>query len=1282
VRRLLFDRRNVSLDWPDGRSDGEDDGRATEGPLTGPRRPMRATANGDLFADGGEYGALLRQTDWAATPLGPPQRWPQSLRAAVRLVLSSRYPMLVFWGDTFSQVYNEAYAGLIGDKHPSALGADVRVTLAEGWTALGPVIDEVLATGVPSWIPALQLLLERSGYREETYFSVSHAVARDDDGNPAGIFTVCSEVTEQVVGERRLGFLRDLGVLPADTRSVERTVAAVLAALAADPLDVPFAALYLRSGMTLRRAGGTGARVLDALPAEVSLNEDGTDPWGLRAAAHGGRVMVPGVAGRLRLPAGAWEDPLDTVLSIALPSSDPAQPFGVLCLGVSPSRALDDAYTSFVDLVAQQVAIALRNARAYEDERQRAESLAELDRAKTQFFTNVSHEFRTPLSLMLGPLTDAIADRDAPLAPRQHDRVAPALNNAKRLLALVNNLLTFSSLQGGRSRAVTTTVDLAALTVDYTSVFRAAAERVGLRLIVDAPPLTGPVLVDAPDWEKIVANLLSNALKFTFVGTIRVRLYADDDNICLAVEDTGVGVEASELPRLFERFHRVQGTRSRSHEGTGIGLALVHELATLYGGTVRVRSTPGAGTTFTVALPWSTLRPGTGAPPAEPQPADQALALAAQAERWAEQPTPRSQPPIALPPPGTDRAPVRILVADDNADMRAYLARLLTEQGWQVDTVADGAAALGAVEENPPDLLLTDVMMPDLDGFELLARLRREPATAALPVVVLTARAGQAHSAELLNLGADDYVVKPFDAADLIARIRATVQLARVRSRHTGQLVALARTASLIASGRALDDAVRAVTEQARLLLDGQRALTVLVRDGQAQLDVAAPAYSAAPPERDTIAVPLRDRQGATLGSLTVWAQKGRRFQPEDHALLEPVGQMLTALAEHSWQLEREQQITATLRRGLLPERLPEVEGVQLAATYLPASTDTAIGGDWYDALTLPDGRLVLIVGDVAGHDINAAVTMGQLRNAARTFIREGYPVTQVVERLNDLATRLMPWSIATCLVAYLDPTDGTLKWCNAGHPPPVLHEPGAAPRWLDGPLSPPLGSTVRVAPVAGHRTLAPGGLLVLYTDGLVEHRDSQLDEGMPNLLARVGTAVGSHHVRAVVDATLPPDRAAQHDDIAVLAARRTVVTADRSTTDITGISRRWTYPATRQAASTMRRDLSRTLHEAGMDDEVVYDLVVAASEAVNNAIEHAQNPTRPQIEFAVDIDAGRAVLTVQDFGSWRSRSAALDRGRGSALMSWAGKVRVVPTATGTTVTIERDLTPDEHDRK
>lgn len=588
-------------------------------------RPRVTRPTGDLFADGGDTGRLMARLDWAATPLGPVDGWPQSLRAAVRVVLSSRYPMLLLWGDRFTQLYNDAYSALIGDKHPDALGDDVRVTLAEGWDVLAPLIDEAMATGVASWVPALRLLLDRAGYREEAYFSVSHAPARDDEGRTVGVLTVCSEVTEQVVGERRLRLLRDLAVR-GDGRTVDvaSTCARLAEAVGGHPLDVPFAAIYLREDVLLRRVACVGGeKVGAALPATVAAADD--PEWGLAAAAGGAATEVAGLAGRLTVPAGAWGDPVDTALALPLPSAEADQPLGVLLVGVSPSRALDEAYRSFFALLAQQVAVAVRNAQAYEEERRRAEALAELDRVKTSFFTNVSHEFRTPLTLMLGPLADALNDHEHPLPAAQRERVDTAWRNATRLLTLVNSLLTFSSLEAGRAQSRAREVDLAALTAELASVFRSAVERAGLRLEVDCPPLPRPVAVDPVNWERIVTNLLSNALKYTFVGRIRVGLAADGQEVRLTVADTGIGIAEEELPRLFERFHRVHGARSRSHEGTGIGLPLVRELARLEGGDVRVESRVGAGTTFTVALPWSAVgRPaastdadGAGAPDGE-----------------------------------------------------------------------------------------------------------------------------------------------------------------------------------------------------------------------------------------------------------------------------------------------------------------------------------------------------------------------------------------------------------------------------------------------------------------------------------------------------------------------------------------------------------------------------------------------------------------------------------------------------------------------------------------
>ncbi|WP_435208488.1 ATP-binding protein [Micromonospora sp. bgisy143] len=918
----------------------------------------------DLFDDGGDTGRLMAELDWAGTPLGAVSDWPQSLRSAVRMVLSSRYPMLLLWGDRFSQLYNDAYSALIGDKHPGALGDDVRITLAEGWDVLAPLIERAMATGVASWVPALQLLLDRAGYREEAYFSVSHAPARDDDGRTVGVLTVCSEVTEQVVGERRLRLLRDLS-LRGDGRTVDvdATCTRLVDAIGGHPLDVPFAAIYLRDGATLRRIACTDgdpghSTVAEALPTVVDLADPGptAQAWALPGAASGRPGDVTGLAERLSLPAGPWGDPVRAALALPLPSATEDQPIGVLLVGVSPNRALDEAYRSFHQLLTQQVSTAVRNAQEYERERRRAETLAELDRVKTTFFTNVSHEFRTPLTLMLGPLADALADTTAPLAPTQRERVETAWRNATRLLTLVNSLLTFSSLEAGRARSDAHEVDLPALTTELASVFRAAVERAGLTLDVDCPPLPRPVTVDPVNWERIVTNLLSNALKYTFIGRIRVAVDADHDEVRLTVADTGIGIGEADLPKLFERFHRVQGARSRSHEGTGIGLALVHELTRLEGGEVRVASRVGVGTTFTVALPWSAARRTVTAGPTAEGRGDAARAAVQDAMGWLTDPTGEVAAPAPAPGPAADElAGARILLADDNSDMRAYLSRLLAGQGWWVRSVTDGRQALDAIHREPPDLVLTDVMMPGLDGFDLVRRLRADPATRSLPVLVLSARAGEEASVAGLSLGADDYLVKPFAAAELIARVRTAIRRARTEGPGDG-----------------------------------------------------GPAF---------------DRPTA------IEVQSGPSVPPVDR-VAEPV-------------------------------------------TGDPAGTSTAGAPD----------------------------------------------------------------------------------------------------------------------------------------DGLGERLDEQ-----------------------------------------------------------------WTYPSVPTSAAAMRQDVRVALDDLNVDGEVAEDLLLAASEAMNNAVEHAQRPSRPEVRVRLQVGDALVRISVRDFGTWRDRRPAMDRGRGALLMNAYGDVRLVSTAEGTTVTIERRL--------
>ena len=774
----------------------------------------------------------VARLDWSATPIGAPSAWPHALRATVATLLASRYPMILTWGPAYTQLYNDGYAALIGDKHPAALGTDIRVTLAEAWDVLGPVITHVMATGEASWLPALLLLLERAGYREESYFDVSHAPAQDDEGRIVGMLAVCSEVTQQVLADRRLRLLRDLASRAGDSRTVAQACVDVAGAMSGQPLDVPFALLYLREAdgaLTLGAATGV-APGTSAAPRRLAADTvadaaaDATcAPWPLARALAGETVLVDDVPARLAVAGGPWHDAVREAL--VLPLAGESAALGVLVAGVSPNRALDDGYRSFLELLAGQAAVALRNARAYEDERRRAEALAALDRAKTEFFSNVSHEFRTPLTLLLGPLEEMLraAENGAAAVRVPRAELETAHRNAMRLLRLVNALLDFSRVEAGRSDVHFEPTDLSALTADLASAFRSAVEHAGLRFAVACEPLPAPVAVDRAMWEKVVLNLLSNALKFTFAGEIAVALRAVDDVAELTVRDTGVGIPGDELPHVFERFRQVRGTRARTHEGSGIGLALVRELVVLHGGTVDVESTPDVGTTFRVRVPL-----GAGAPAAAPT-RDDAHAAAApfveEALRWLDVVPDASVPTRDAGAPSGGEAPTRprVLVADDNADMRSYLARLLGDR-YDVVLTGDGAQALAAAQALAPALVLSDVMMPVMDGLALLAALRADPRTAAVPVVLLSARAGEEAAVGGIEAGADDYLVKPFAARELLARVRSQIELASVRRRLAeAEAMSTAKSRFLTTMSHELRTPLNAITGYVDLMALGLR---------------------------------------------------------------------------------------------------------------------------------------------------------------------------------------------------------------------------------------------------------------------------------------------------------------------------------------------------------------------------------------------------------------------------------------------------------------------------
>jgi signal transduction histidine kinase/AmiR/NasT family two-component response regulator len=683
---------------------------------------------------GAQMRARVGSFEWAATPLGPMQDWPASLRTAVDICLSSRFPMIVWWGREATIIYNDAYRPMLGHKHPAALGRPIAEVWAEIWDVIGPMITGVLDGHGATWSDDQRLVLERHGFAEETYFTFSYSPIADGSGGVGGVFCAVTETTATVIGTRRLAALQHLAVRLSDAGDVEEVRRRTVEVLSGTP-DVAEARLYF-------------------------IGEEGFVLPGPQQDPAGG--PAPAVGAVHVTPVGA-----------------PAE--AVLVCRCSDLLALDDQYRAFLDTAARHVAAALAGVRQLADERARAQALAELDAAKTVFFSDLSHELRTPLTLIAAPLADALADEAEPLGPRTRERVELAARNTARLRGLVDTMLDFARIEAGRLVPDPVPVDLAVATAAVVSNFRAAVERAGLEFGVHVEELPRLCVTDLDMWDRIVGNLLSNAVKYTHAGRIDVVLRDAGGAAELEVRDTGIGIAAEHLPHLFERFYRVRGSAGgRSHEGAGIGLALVAEFAGLLGGSVTVDSAEGKGSRFTVRVPYGGLdATGELTVPREGGAAQQV----AEVLSWL------ADTDVPAPGPASDPGRPRLLVAEDNADMRAYLCQVLSPH-YVVELVADGADALELLRTRPPDLLLADVMMPGLDGFSLVADVRADPATAGLPVLLLSARAGVEASGEGFAAGADDYLVKPFSTEDLLTRLAANLERARARTQGSAALAA------------------------------------------------------------------------------------------------------------------------------------------------------------------------------------------------------------------------------------------------------------------------------------------------------------------------------------------------------------------------------------------------------------------------------------------------------------------------------------------------------------
>ncbi|SEW42506.1 ATP-binding protein [Chitinophaga arvensicola] len=749
-----------------------------------------------FLSGGGEMSKLIQRMDWSTTPLGPISSWPQSLKTTVSLCLSSTFPILIAWGPETIQIYNDSYRPICGDKHPASMGQNFRIC----WETALPVVGDAFTRGQEgegTYIKDQRMFLDRNGYLEEAFMTFSFAPIRNEAGEVGGIFHPITETTDKMLSARRTQVIRDVSAQIGKAKTVKEICAATLERAADFQLDIPFLLLYQLDGDNARLTASAGITDDTALtPETVSLQDDSSWPFNQALQTMQYHVVTDLPQRFGGVAAGPYpEIPENAVLLPVLISGQPL-PWGFIVAGVSARRALDEPYLNFYELLGNAFSTAFSNVHAYEQEQQRAEALAAIDKAKTAFFSNVSHEFRTPLTLMMGPLEELLQQ---PLLQdnRYKTNLDATYRNAHRLLKLVNNLLDFSRVEADRLKAAYQPVDLARLTTDLASSFQSIIEKAGMQLLVSCTT-TQPVYVDIEIWEKIVLNLLSNAFKFTLKGSISVQLRETATHAVLHVTDTGVGIPEKELPHMFERFHRVENSIGRTHEGSGIGLSLVSELVRLHAGTISVASKEGEGTTFTITLPF-----GKSHLPAEQITETGKLtdttilkgAFLKEAYSLLDNDTSTAHEGNYMPEMAhweiSDNAGnaerAHVLIVDDNADMRSYLSRLL-ENNFHVTVAKNGLDALQQLEHHKPDLILSDIMMPVMNGKALLERVRSNPATTRIPLIFLSARAGGEARIDGLEAGADDYLVKPFSARELLTKVKAHIKILRSRNHAEQQL--------------------------------------------------------------------------------------------------------------------------------------------------------------------------------------------------------------------------------------------------------------------------------------------------------------------------------------------------------------------------------------------------------------------------------------------------------------------------------------------------------------
>ncbi|KAF0366923.1 PAS domain S-box protein [Gigaspora margarita] len=768
-----------------------------------------STGDSDLYSDEIPVNELVYSFDWSKTPLGPMSSWAPSLKSTVDLCLHSVFPIAVYCGPELILIYNQMYRPILKTKHPNAMGLPAKEAWSEIYDDdLGPKFQEVMTTGQGLFRDDNLMLIHREGYIEECYFSYTLSPIFEADGSVNGVFNAVQETTQRILATRRLKTLGELGNRTPGAKTVESSCHMVAATLRDNDEDIPFAIIYLiesdESNNKIRMARlvsttfdeeletiagsdgvdeyvftkGRSKRILPDYLSDIqdnititiednNNNNNNNNNMELSISSNVQATSSHDTSFHIQHVVRTGEHAIITLSNgckaILLPvatSTGKNVLTSVMICGINPRRALDREYMGFLQLVVGHVSSSMTHGKSREEERKQAEMLADLNRQKINFFQNISHEFRTPLTLMLSPLEEAISmcSPDSPILPN----LQLINRNARRLLKLVNTLLQFSRMEAGRLEARFQKTDIAKITLELASCFESMARSLQLDYIIDIQnqkefdeKLEREVFIDHDMYEKIVFNLCSNAFKHTWTGNVTVRLRE------LYLEESHQWIQTKQRPDYDD-----------------------------------------------------------------------------------------NDPDVVMQGEGDKDA------MDIDDDFEADLGKRMSMSSIDDEKTKKYQFPF---DDMSVDLVLSDIMMPNMNGYQLLSAIRNDPILQLIPVILLSAKAGEEASIQGLEKGADDYLTKPFSARDLIARVRVNIRLSYLRQQLLLQQRRQSETKQLlfsisnkIRSGLSLDKTLTTAVEEILRILPSDRVF-ILASENQNFANHEIMAYAAADPNEQNM---------------------------------------------------------------------------------------------------------------------------------------------------------------------------------------------------------------------------------------------------------------------------------------------------------------------------------------------------------------------------------------------------------------------------------------------